>query len=251
MNKSKISLSAVLITKNCADLLKKCLESISFADEIVIVDDYSTDGTYEIAKKFGAKVILRKFDEFGSQKQFAVDKATGNWILVIDSDEIVTLELQREIKNVLRKSNRYSAYRIPYQSYFLGHSIKHAIQEKRIQLFKKGKGHITDVSVHEKIVIPDGKVCDLEGKILHYSFRSISQVLIKMTKYAEIESDQLAKEGKRASFKHLTLYPLHMFWAIFVGNRGYKDSVWGFLLAACFAYYEFIRYFFLFRRQKK
>jgi len=245
---SSAKLSVVTITRNSERLLPRFLKSISFADEIVIVDGHSVDRTQKIAREFGANVYSRKFDGFGQQKLFGLQKSTADWILVLDVDEIVSDSLKKEIQKVLNAKTTHVGYRIPYQNHFFGRPLTTLEQYSKIRLFRRGKATIEKHTIHEETIIR-GFIGLLNSKILHYSYRSLFQVLSKFTYYASLEAKQEVKRRKKIGIKHFTLYPAHMFWSIFVKEKGYKDGVGGFFLALCFSYYELMRYLLLLKRK--
>ena len=146
---------------------------------------------------------------------------------------------------------KYDAFKIPYVNHFLSHALKSKAQQyTKVRLFRKGTGTISSEPIHEEVVVT-GKIGELTGTILHYSFQSLPQVIAKFTEYAKREVPVLAKKNQRVQFKHFTLYPIHMFWSIFIEDQGYTDGIWGFGLAVCFAFYEFMRYWYLFVFQLK
>ncbi len=244
-------LSVVTIAKNEEKNIEKFLSRLNWVDEIVVVDNGSTDRTAKYAKNFTDSVYSFEGNHFGELKQFAVSKATGDWILVLDVDEHITAMLKKEIKSVLRSKIDYKGYEILRVGYFLNHRL-HAkgFHEYKVRLFKRELGCLTQVPVHEEVVV-QGKIGRLRGEITHYSYRSVGQTIAKLTRYARLEAPLFYAKGDRVTFKKFTLYPLHMFWEIFIKDQGYKDGIWGFGLAVCFAYYEFARYFFLFMYRLK
>ncbi len=241
----KIRLSLVTIAKNEEKEIGEFLENVRWVDEIIIVINDSHDRTAEIAKKYTKKIYFNSETSLGLLKRYALSKATGEWILILDVDERISEELKKEIRQILQSKNTKNAYSIQYQNHFLGYVLSCKAQTySKIRLFQRGKGSVVPVQIHEEVEIT-GSVGLLEGKILHYSFKSIPQTLEKFTNYAKLETPLFIDRKDSVSFKHLMLYPLHMFWSIFVEDKGYKDGIWGFLLALCFAYYEFAKYFFL------
>ncbi len=245
----KSSLSLVMITKNAEELLEKSLESVQgLVDEIILVDDYSKDRTLEIARKYGANIYLRQERNLGKQKAYGLQKAKGEWILFLDSDEILPPYLKKEILIILKskvqdlKSN-IVAYRIPYQNHFLGRPIHHGGENyEMIRLFKKKHAISHPSLVHEKIEIETGKIERLKHKIYHYSYRSFIQLYTKFTDYAVREAEQKHAKKEKTSLKKIFLYPLHMFWARFIEDKGYKDGIFRLPLDIGFAYMEFLTY---------
>lgn len=242
------TISVVTIAKNEQLHIESFLKSVAWADEIIVVDNNSTDKTAYLARQFTPHVFTDNQTNLGLLKQDALTKATGDWILLLDVDEIITTQLQQEIKEKIAE-NKMDAFAIPYANHFLGHHLVcRAQQYSKIRLFRKGHGAVKPDVVHEEVRIK-GKLGRIKNPLLHYSFRSIGQVLQKFTHYAALEATVMWEQGQRASVKRLTLYPAHMFYSIFVEDEGYKDKLWGFGLAACFAYYEWLRYYFLLRLQ--
>lgn len=245
----KFTLTVVTIVKNEERHIEKFLIHLDFADEIVVVDNGSIDKTFEIAKKYTDKVFYFTENHFGKLKQFAVSKSTCDWILVLDADEYVSAKLKKDIEATLKTNAIYEGYELLRVGYFLGHRL-HAkgFYEYKTRLFKRRLGSITQVSVHEEVLVK-GKVGILQGELIHYSYRSVWQTLVKFTFYAKLEAPLVYAKGERVSVKKFTLYPLHMFWSIFIEDGGYKDGIWGLGLALCFTYYEFARYYFLLKYQ--
>ena len=247
------SLCVVIITKNSSDILDGCLKSVSgLKSDVVLVDDYSTDKTVTIAKKHKVKVIKHHEANFGKQKAFALNQAKGEWILSLDSDERLTKPLVNEILfTIKREESDVTAYRIPYQNHFLGKKINYGGEDyKMIRLFKKEASEYKDSLVHEKIEIKKGQIGVLKNKINHYSYRSIGQMFNKFTDYAKRDVQTKINNREKSSLKKIILYPLHMFWARFFKDKGYKDGLFRIPLDLGFAYMEFLTYFLLLFKRK-
>ncbi len=237
-------ISVVIAASNDQDLIQKTLESLNWVVEIIVILANTTiDNTKSIVSKY-TKHIFISDNHLGHQRNIGLLKSKGQWILILDTDEVVSDELAEEIKKVT-KGSTYNGYLIPYQNYFCNRKLLWGNQKyKKLRLFKRKFGYTENLSIHPDILV-NGPVGMLKGKILHYSFRSIPQTLRKFTYYASIEAKMKNQKGERTTLKKLTLYPLHMFWSIFIDDQGYRDGIWGFLLAVCFAYYELARYVFL------
>jgi hypothetical protein len=229
------SLSVVIIVKKNDDLAKKNLASVRrLADEIVILsdDDYLKD-------------------DLGKKRKLALSKVKSEWVLALDSDEMVTPALAKEIKKAIN-SSQYDAYLIPYQNHFFGKPINHGGENyKVLRLFKKDAVTIKPSLVHEKYEVKKGKVGELKNKMNHFSYRSILQVFKKFTDYAGREARQKMRKGEQSSIKKLILYPIHMFWARFIEDKGYKDGLFRIPLDLMFAYMEFMTYFLILTHRKK
>jgi len=253
----KARLSVLIITKNNEDTIGKTLESVKGFDEIVVVDSCSKDKTREIVHKVLKskvyKVLSKEFDDIGKQRAYGLKYVIGDWVLILDSDEIVSEELKKEIVKLL---NGYivekTAYEIPFQNYFIGRQIKYGGENyKMVRLFRKDALEIKPSVIHNKLITRFGKIGRLKNKIHHYSYRSILQVYKKFTYYAIKTAKIKNKEGEKSSLKKIFLYPVHMFWARFVKDKGYKDGMFRIPLDLGFGYMEFLTYFLLLFRTRQ
>ena len=242
-------LSVLMITKNAAETLEKSLASIKkIADEIIIVDSKSTDRTVEIAKNYLAKVYVKEFSDIGKQRIYGLSKATGKWVLILDCDEIVSEKLMKEIKLKIENCKlKINAYYIPYQNFFLDQPLQFGGEDyKMLRLFRRIKLYIEPSLVHNKIEVKDQKIGYLKGKIFHHSYRSFPQIFRKFTDYGIRMAKEKFLSGEKSSFKKIFIYPIHMFWARFIRDKGYEDGFFRIPLDLGFAYMEFVTYFILF-----
>lgn len=242
-----------MITKNCEDVIDEALKSANgLVDEFIIVDGKSTDSTVEIANKYKAKIFYLDEEDLGKKRAYALSKAKCKWILILDSDERLSVNLRSEIKEIINSSTQFDGFLIPYQNHFLGNKLCHGGEDYKIlRLFRKSKGHIYPAFVHEKVSLSKEKIGQLRNKIFHYSYRSLFQVYRKFTDYALREARQKKEKSERTSLKKIVLYPVHMFWARFVEDKGYKDGFFRILLDLGFAYMEFLTYFSMLFLKKK
>ncbi|OGK25250.1 hypothetical protein A3F58_01790 [Candidatus Roizmanbacteria bacterium RIFCSPHIGHO2_12_FULL_37_9b] len=241
-------LSLLMITQNAEELLEKSLQScIGLVDEIIVVDNYSKDKTRDIAKKYGVKLYLNKEDDLGKQRKYGLSKVTYEWVLVLDSDEVVSEELKKEIKEVLSiKHKVLSGFKIPFQNHLFGRPLLYGGENyKKLWLFRKDAISISPALVHERFELKKGRIGVLKNKIYHYSYRSLWQTFRKFTDYAIREAKQRVKKGEKTGWKKIILYPPHMFWARFIKDKGYKDGLFRLPLDIGFAYMEFLAYFFM------
>lgn len=236
------NISLLMIVKNASSTIEKSLMSVQgLVDTIVVVDNFSTDKTVQIAKKYGAKVYFYKGESLGEQRAYGLNKCRTEWVLVLDSDETVTSELKREIKSKLQNPN-IKGFLIPFQNHLFGHPIKYGGEDyKMLRLFRKDQAKITPDLVHEKFAV-SGKISFLKNKINHYSYRSLGQMYRKFTDYAVREAKQKQMLGEKSSLKKIFLYPPHMFWARFIKDKGYKDGIYRIPLDLGFGYMEFVTY---------
>ncbi|MAB83144.1 MAG: LPS biosynthesis protein [Phycisphaerae bacterium] len=193
------SLSIIIISHNEAEDIEACLESVSFADEIIVVDSESTDETRSIAAKWTEHVHVVPWKGFGPQKNHALDLATSDWVLSIDCDERVTERLRRELSTVLSETD-HGAFTIPFRSSYCGRFMRFGewSGERKLRLFRRGSGRFDDVPVHERIHI-DGTTGRLRGRILHYSVRTRDEMRDKSRRYAMLGAEAAYESGKRAS----------------------------------------------------
>jgi glycosyltransferase involved in cell wall biosynthesis len=195
--------SVFLITKNESGDIEACLDSCKgYADEVVVVDDESTDDTAVICRRRGAKVFSRKLDGFGSQKQFALEQCTGDWLLSLDADERVTPELAREIREVIEGPSGAHGYKIPRHLYFLGHRLRFGGvgRDWVLRLFKKGTGRYRPVRVHERIEV-DGFVGRLRSPLHHFSYANLDEYRQKRDRYTTLAAQDLFAGGRRGSWR--------------------------------------------------
>lgn len=242
-----LRLDLLIIAKNSEKMLISCLSSVKgMFKEIILIDNFSTDSTAEIAKKFGSKVYKHHEYSLGRQKAYGLSKCTSEWVLNLDSDEVLSEELQEEIRKLdigkLRVEN-VTGFIIPYQNHLFGKPINYGGENyKMLRLFRRDAVKIDDLLVHEHFELKFGKTKELKGKILHYSYRSIPQMYKKFTDYAIREAKQRKSKGERSSFKKIFFYPAHMFWARFIKDKGHKDGLFRIPLDLGFAYMEWLTY---------
>ncbi len=225
----KAPLSAVLITRNAASVLEHCLESLTFADEIVVVDSGSSDGTPEIALKHGARVVQKEWLGFGQQKQFAVDQARHDWVLCVDADERVSAELAASIRAALAAPVS-PVYRMPRRNRFLGRWLAHGegYPDWSPRLFNRQSARWSDDLVHEKVLfaITPGT---LAGDLLHDSSDDLSAYLERQNRYTTLAARQAFEQGRSVSLAHLLLSPVVRFIKFYVLRFGFLDGVPGLL----------------------
>ncbi len=216
------SLSVLIITKNASQVLERTLLSIkNGADEIILVDNFSKDDTAQIAHRHGVRVIKHREKDLGKQKSYGLTHARGPWILLLDSDEVVSPKLAQEMRQVI-KQTKHAGFLIPYQNHFLNKPLKYGGENySMLRLFKKNKITIPSALVHEYVKLKTGTIGKLKNKIYHYSYRSLWQMYAKFTIYGISEARQKYANKERSSLKKITLYPLHMFYARFLKDKGY------------------------------
>ena len=220
-------LSVVIITKNAAIQLAACLASASFADEIVVVDSGSNDGTAELAALRGARVLQQEWLGFGRQKQFAVEAARHDWVLCLDADERVSEPLRACILALLA-APRAQAYAMPRRNRFLGRWLKHGegYPDWSLRLFDRRHARWSDDPVHEK-VLTDAPAARIEADLLHDSAETLAGYLEKQNRYTSMQAEALFKSGKRAGVAHLLLSPALRFVKFYFLRLGFLDGAAG------------------------
>jgi glycosyltransferase involved in cell wall biosynthesis len=229
--------SAVIITLNEAANIERCLASVRWCDEIIVVDSGSSDATAEIAGHRGCRVSIRPFTGYGEQKQFAVGQASHDWVLSIDADEVITPALRDELCALLEKgSEDVAGVEIPRTLVFLGREFRHGAEHASplLRMFRRSRGGFTAAAVHESIEV-NGPVTCCRAEMLHYSYVSIEQYLQKFNAYTSAAARMLHAEGRRASAAAIALaFPFGFFRQyILRGNflNGYPGFLWAFLSA--------------------
>ena len=223
----KIPLSVAIITLDAGAQLGACLESVAFADDIVIVDSGSRDATLSIAAQHGARVINAAWRGFGPQKQLAVDHAQHDWVLCLDADERVTPELARSIAATIDHP-AVSAFRMARRNRFLGRWLRHGegYPDWSLRLFDRRHARWSDDIVHERVV-HSGQSGALPGDLLHESAESLSQYLEKQNRYTSLQAAQLHAEGRRGGMWRLLASPLLRFLKFYLLRGGFLDGIPG------------------------
>lgn len=244
-----LPLSAVIITRNAVRELPACLASLAFCAEIVVVDSGSEDGTQELARRFGARVIDEPWRGFGAQKQFAVEQAKHDWVLCIDADERVSERLREAIVaqfaalSAMLSAPGFCAYRFPRCNRFMGRYLRHGegYPDWSLRLLDRRRARWSDAVVHEK-VLADGPVGVLDGDLLHESAESLENYLVKQNRYSTLAAEAALAAGKQASAAQLVLSPLVRFVKFYFLRRGFLDGVPGLvhILIGCGA--SFVKY---------
>jgi len=243
-------LSVLIPTFNEAENIADCIRSIGdLADELLVMDSFSTDRTVEIARSLHADVQQRAFDNYSKNKNAALDQLSHNWVLVLDADERLSEPLRQEIREVLAGPT-CDAYRIDRETFFKSRRVRCWSSGSVLRLFRRDKAHFReDRLVHEELII-QGSVGHLKSPMLHYTFRSFSQYLPKMHSFAELAARQAHQEGRRASRTGLLLHPPVRFLKTYLLRGGIWDGIPGLLIAWLSAYSIYLKYARLWELQK-
>lgn len=242
-------LSVVIITKDEERDIGPCLESVKWADEIVVIDEFSRDQTVEICRRYTEKVFQKEWEGYARTKNFGIEKTSGQWILSLDADERVSSELRAEIKQVLEMDDSYDGYLIPMKFYFYGHWMRHGglYPKRHLRLFRKGKGEFEERVVHEGVKVT-GKIGCLREPMFHYSYENLNDYLQKFNRYSTL--DALNKVDKR---KYGRCYPFLRlpgeFILTYFIKQGFRDGFYGLLYSVLNAFYVFVKYMKLWETQ--
>ncbi len=244
-------ISAVIIARDEEHAIADCLQSVSFADEIVLVDSGSKDDTPSIAKRFGARVIHQDWLGFGAQKQFAVDQASHDWILSIDADERISPELRASILQAVI-APKAKAFDMPRRNRFMGRWLRHGegYPDYNLRLFHRDHARWSDDAVHEH-VLAGGPVQHLRGDLLHESEDGIEDYLRKQNDYTSLQAQILFDAGKRASAVKLVMSPLLRFVKFYFFRRGFLDGAPGLVHISIGCFNSFSKYAKLMELQKR
>lgn len=239
-------LSVTVITLNEAAHLDEALESVRWADEIVVVDSGSTDGTVDIARRFTDKVIVREWPGYAAQKEFAAAQAAHDWILSIDADERVSRELADEIRRVLEMEPDEAAFRIPRMTRHFGKWLRttDAYPDYQTRLYDRRRAHWKPLDVHESVEA-QGPVGRLRHDLLHEGDASLEDRKRKLRHYAQLSARQMRRNGRRGSALGLALHPPAAFLRNYVLRRGFMDGAAGFRMSALQAYYVYMKFAYL------
>ena len=237
-------LSVIIITYNEEENIKRCLESVKWSDEIVIVDSFSNDKTVEIAREYTSKVFQKKWTNFSQQKNLALGKASSEWVLNIDADERVTPELKKEILAILNSQfQSFDGYYIPRRNHYLGKWIRHCgwYPDYKLRLFRKGKGRFNERIVHESVVV-EGRKGYLKSCLKHYSYKNLSDHLTRIDKFTSLAAQEMFTDGKRARVFDLLFRPLAKFVKMYLIKKGYLDGIYGLIVSIIGSFYVFMKY---------
>ena len=237
-------ITVLLPVFNSEKSVRNTLESIKWADEILVVDSFSTDSTLKIANEFGAKIIQHEYENSAAQKNWALQYCRHEWILQIDSDEILEEGAELEIRNSIKNlGNEVQCFKFARKNHVLGKWIQNGgiYPDWEYRLFKRDFGKWLDIEVHSRLTVP-GKVMALKSHILHFGMHNISKQISNLNRYTRYEADELIKKNKKFSLIRWILFPLLIFIHRFIWLGGYKDGWRGYLLAVNTAYYYFLSY---------
>jgi glycosyltransferase involved in cell wall biosynthesis len=239
----RLPLSVIITTYNEEINVAECIESVAWADEILLVDSFSTDQTVEIARRYPIQILQREYFGSAAQKNWAIDRVAHDWVLIIDADERVPEPLAREILGLLAKTPEVNGYYIRRENVFIDEVIRHSgwSTDKVVRLFRKDKGRYPNRRVHADLEI-EGPVPVMRNAFLHYTFRTFDQYFPKFLNYAEWGAAQAFRDGRKAGLAELVFRPWWRFFRTYVLQLGFLDGMHGFVLCVLQAFGVFLKY---------
>ncbi len=241
-----MSLSAVILTHNETEKIRRSLESIRWIPDIVIVDDQSSDNTITLCKQYTDKIIVRPLEnDFAAQRNKGIELAEGPWILQLDADETIPKETQQVIESALKQNSNVSGYSLIRRNYFLGREMRYGgWREKCVKLFRKGEGWYKG-RVHESLLI-QGKIEPLAAFVNHYPFEKFSDCIEKLNRYTSIEAEMMWRENPNYALRdilyQMTYKSLKLFWKIYIKKQGFREGFIGFVFSCFWALGHMVRW---------
>ncbi|MCK4401340.1 glycosyltransferase, partial [bacterium] len=237
------NLSAIVLTYNSSGTLEKCLESIKWITDIVIVDSGSTDRTNEIAKTYTARIYYNKYVNYGRQLNWVLKKIASEWILVVDSDEAVTAELSKNIENLIKNRHTLNGYYIPRRNYFLGKPVNYCgwYPDYVLRLFQREGAVYKDRELGSSVELK-GEKGYLCGDLIHQPYRNLEHYFQKFNKYTDLAAKEILKKKRKIGIFHLVLWPFVKFFKMYILKRGFLDGAVGIVVCVLGAFYVFSKY---------
>jgi glycosyltransferase involved in cell wall biosynthesis len=248
----KPKITALAITLNEEENVKKYVQSLAFADEIIFIDSNSTDATVALAEELGIRVIQRNFDDFSKQRNFGIQQAQNDWIVFFDLDEIITPELGEEIVSSVSSQNDFVAYTVRRNLFFIGKRIKYGgwQSDKVIRIFNKNNCKYNGNLVYETI-LANGRVGRLKERVNHYSYKNFDNYNSKLNLYSKLQAEDLYLKKIRPNIYHFFIRPNYRFLWQYVFRLGFLDGKEGFILAYIHTFSVFKRYLQLWMMHRK
>ena len=240
----KNSITAILITLNEEDNIEKCLQSIAWVDEIIVVDSGSKDRTEEISKKYTKNFFYSEWSGFGRQKQKALDKATSEWVLSIDADEIITEKLKEEIIKIISSENYLNGYKIPRRSFYMGKFIKHCgwYPDYVTRLALRNGCFFSEDIVHERLILSNGDTGYCRFNINHFPYKNINHHIEKINKYSDLSAIKMFENNQEVSWLKILITPFFGFFRAFFLRLGFLDGLQGLIISLSTGLIGFLKY---------
>ena len=237
-----IRLSVIVLTKNEELCIAQCLESVKWADEIIVVDDQSTDMTVEIVKKYNCKVFFRKMDVEGKHRNWAYAQAKNQWVLSLDADETVTPELKIEIEQAIQSAD-FVAYDIPLRNFISNYWVRYGgwYPAAKVRLFQKDKFRYEEAEVHPR-AFADGACGHLKSDIIHKGYPDLEHFLNSVNRQSTLEAVKWINTGRKMTLLWATWRAVDRFFRRYIGKKGHKDGLYGFIIAFFDTLYQILSY---------
>ena len=239
----KVPVSVYVLTYNNRRTIEQCLKSLDWAEELVIVDSFSTDGTYEICQRYSDKTLQRKWVGHRDQYQYAADQTTRDWIMFVDADEEIPRELAEEIRKVLEEgTNKVDGFLAYRRTHYLGRWIRFGgwYPDCEIRLYRRDKGR-WEGGLHAKVVV-NGRVDSLKNQYLHYTYRDISDQILTIDRYSRIAAEDMFKNGEKFNLFKLLFHPPFRFIKEYLFKSGFRDGLPGLIIVVSTMFYVFIKH---------
>lgn len=248
-----MKLTVTVITFNEADHIAAALDSVAWADEIIVVDSGSTDGTPAIARAKATRVIAHEWPGYSAQKNFAADQASHDWVLSMDADERVTPALAAEIRQLLQGEPAARGYRIRRVTHYLGRWIRTTdwFPDYQLRLYDRRAGRWNDLRIHESFRLYEGAPGTLDGEMEHYAYRDVAHHVQKINHYTTLVADQWMEEGRSVSVAHIAVNPVLAFARNYVLRRGVLQGAAGLIISLLNSYYVFLKFAKLWERRHR
>jgi glycosyltransferase involved in cell wall biosynthesis len=241
-----LELTAVVLTHNNEDIIGACLDSLAWAGERVVFDDFSTDLTARIAQEHGARVIQHVFEDFAAQRNAALNAVDAQWVFFVDSDERATPALEKEVMRVIRYSGdeARAGWWVPRYNYMIGHQMRGGgwYPDHQLRLLLRDRAHYDPAHPVHELVVLDGEAGYLENELIHYNYDSVADFRRKMNQYASLEARILDEQNVRVCPWTYASMPLREFWRRFVSLKGYRDHLYGLLFCGLMSWYTLVSY---------
>jgi glycosyltransferase involved in cell wall biosynthesis len=239
---SSVPLSVIVPCFNEESVIAECLESVRFAEEIMVVDSFSTDRTLEIASRYTDRILQHEFWSHGAQNNWAIAQARHDWVLVVDADERITPALADEIQTLLR-APAADGYRVRRRNFFLNKTIRHGMwgEDLVLRLFRRDKGHYQEKRVHSQVELK-GRVESCREAMTHHSYRSLDDYMRKIHRFSQGGALNMHEQGKHSNAWTMAAHSLARFFKSYVLKRGFLDGTEGFIIAFMEADHAFLKY---------
>ncbi|KPK85186.1 MAG: hypothetical protein AMJ94_19300 [Deltaproteobacteria bacterium SM23_61] len=236
-------ISVAIITKDEERNIRDCLDSVKWADEILVVDNGSTDRTLSICEEYGARIFQEEWKGYSGQKNSAVEKAGNEWVLNLDADERVSPELRQEMQKSLEENRGVDGYWIPRKNFFLGQWIRYCgwYPDLNLRLFRKSRGRFGERAVHERVEV-EGKTATLTHPLIHKTYQSLSDFFVRMDRYSTLAAQEMHRARRKFRRMDVVFRPPFTFLQMYLLRAGFLEGYLGFVLSVLYSYYSFAKY---------